>query len=264
MEAFTPEEADALLDGRMADPALARAFDGMRALAAAPVPAAGPLVAAMASAAVAKGGTLAYLWLLRPRGVLLAKLVIAAGAATGAGGAGLAATGTLPDPIQDRVANVVDGIGIDLPGGTDEGSGSPSEPAAMAPTTTTSTTRTTSSTTTSTTTATATTVTTTPGPGNCEALDAAITSATATGVPNDPAIGGARLTVTVNTTGAVESAAAHIGGVGEVPLTETAPGVWTTTLDISGGPERVGEMMLVSILGCGADELDIQMTVGGL
>jgi hypothetical protein len=48
--------------------------------------------------------------------LLTAKVAAAAAAvAIGATGTAAAATGNLPDPVQDRVAGVVSHVGIDLP-----------------------------------------------------------------------------------------------------------------------------------------------------
>ena len=48
------------------------------------------------------------------------KALVVAFAALVATGSALAATGSLPDPAQDVVANSVDNVGLDIPGGDDE------------------------------------------------------------------------------------------------------------------------------------------------
>lgn len=51
--------------------------------------------------------------------LILAKAIAALSAVTVSGSAAAAATGNLPTSLQDKVANVVEHVGVDLPGGHD-------------------------------------------------------------------------------------------------------------------------------------------------
>ncbi len=64
----------------------------------------------------------------RVRGIGVRGAVAAAGLVL-VGGSVLAATGTLPAPVQDVIADAVDGV-VDIPGGHEPGRGTPSNPIA--------------------------------------------------------------------------------------------------------------------------------------
>ncbi|MGQ0826153.1 MAG: hypothetical protein ACT4OX_14175 [Actinomycetota bacterium] len=260
---LTPDDADRILSGAAPDSPLGEALARVARLATGAAPDAGFVVPQMA-AAVASGGSgvLGYAWLFRPRGIVAAKLLATVTATATVATGGLAATDNLPAPIQDAVANVVDVVGIDIPGGADPVTDTP-EPNGVIGVATTTTTSTTTTTTTTTTTPVTTAPTSAPeGPGRCAALDADIVDGSAIGTPPGPGDEDGALAMVVHTTGQVDEVSALIAGEGGTALEETAPGTWSATIPLpGGGPERVGEMMLFTALGCGFDELEVNMTV---
>jgi len=268
---LSPEAADAFLAG--SDPAapLGKALARIAGLAGGPVPEVTGVVAQMSAAASAGSGWFAYAWLLRPRGFVLAKLLIATAATATVATGGLAATGNLPAGLQEVAANAADGIGINLPGG-DEASAPDAPPSSgVATTSTTSSTTSTTTRTTSPTTTIATTTTTVvasttsgppSGPGGCAALDAAIVSVVADVELAGPDATEGTLVASVVTSGTVESVSLLTGDiVGGVALERTGADTWGVTRVIPGGASRGGERILVTALGCGFDEVDSQFTI---
>ncbi len=264
---LSPEAADALLAGADPSSPLGQALARIAGLGAGPVPDVTGVVAQMSATAGAGSGWVAYAWLFRPRGFVLAKVLVATAATATVVTGGLAATGNLPAGLQDVVADAGDAVGIDLPGG-DEASAPDAPPSsgigtASTTTSTTSTTTSTTSTTTTTTTVVASTTSGPPsGPGGCAALDAAIVSVVANVELTGPDATEGTLVASVETSGTVESVSLLTGGIdGGIDLEPTGPGTWGVTRVIPGGASRGGERILVTALGCGFDEVDSQMTI---